>query len=386
MKTTNFSLAVVFVATAFISCQKPDQIKAPTGPTFNIDLFEQNLINAVNWNNDSPIAWAYTINKNGILQRSDEFGDARNAADGQKDFTLNTEINVASITKFYTACAAMKLIYANGLTIDSKIEPYLPNSWNRGPGVDELTFADLLTHTSGLNSINSNFDSTLTYSGLRACINTGVINPKTRSYLNVNFALFRVLIPSLWDELGTNPGTINIESDPSTQITYLLYMQQNVFGPAGLSFVNCSSEPRTDATMYYNVNDGNGTGGAYYGSWSDMAGGGGYFMTPLEMAAVNAYYEHSENILPNNLKQIMKDNRIGFSRVSSLETRGNYYSHGGSISNTAGQGVLGQIAMFPINGIDCVVIMNTQGVTFNDDTGNNSLRNAIYQAYNEAWE
>jgi D-alanyl-D-alanine carboxypeptidase len=354
-------------------------------PSFDIDLFETNLRNNINWDSNSPIGWAYTISSNGNLSKSAAFGQARLPADNNSmNFTVNKKINVASITKFYTAIAAMQLIYANNMTINSNIEPWLPDSWIRGPGVNSLTFLDLLTHTSGLQSINSNFGTTLSYEGLQACIQTGVVNPKTRAYLNVNFALFRVLIPSLWSALP-NPPAIDIENDNNTQFMYLLYMQQNIFDPLDLPLVGTTPEARQISTLYYNVDDSQtGANGTFYSSWNHISGGGGYFMTAMEMAKVNSYFEHTEVLLPENLKQIMRNNRIGFSLSHSFETHGNYYSHSGSISNTANQGVMGIIAFFP-GGIDCVVIMNTQGVTFNDPQGNNSLRTAIYKAYNDAW-
>jgi CubicO group peptidase (beta-lactamase class C family) len=383
------AIALLAVGTA---CKKDK--KAPPGPTFNIDVFEQNLINYVNWNNDKPIAWAYTISQNGTLKKSQAFGSARLPVDGYKKFTLNKEINVASISKFYTAIAALQLIEANNLTTDDNIEPWLPASWQRGPGVDNtlngLTFKDLLKHTSGLNSINSSFDSTLSYSGLRACIQTGVVNAQTRSYLNVNFALFRVLIPSLWSALPNAPA-IDIESDANTQFMYLLYMQENIFDLCGLTLVGCTPEARADATLYYNVNDSvNNQAGSFYSGWNNKAGGGGYFMTPIEMAAVNAYFEHTELLLPKTMRDHMKEHRMGFNNTPNAiyEQRGKVYGKNGSIGTggAQSQGVLGANAIWPTTGIDCVVIMNTQGVTFNDPSGNNSLDLLIYQAYLDAWE
>ena len=243
-------------------------------------------------------------------------------------------------------------------------------------------------HRSGLSSVNSNFDSTLSYSGLQACIQTGVISPKTRNYLNVNFALFRVLIPSLWSALP-NPPAINIENDANTQFMYLLYMQYNIFDPLNLPLVGCFPEDRQTSTLYYNVNDSiNGNSGSYYGDWNPICGGGGYFMTTREMAKVNAYFEHTQLLLNNDVKKVMKDNYIGFEEGSTMELHGKYYGKGGSISNgnPANQGVRTEIVIFPFNGVDCVVVMNCQGNTVNDPNGNNSLRAAIYQAYNDAWD
>ncbi|MFY0644850.1 MAG: serine hydrolase [Bacteroidia bacterium] len=380
-----FSCLSIFT---FNSCQEDDQLgKADNSPKFNLDLFEQNIIDYINWNNDQPIAWAYTINMDGWLERSDAFGDARQVADGQLDFTLNKEINIASVSKFYTAVAALKLLDANNLTIDSKIAPWLPNDWVQGPGVDELEFKDLLGHRSGLNSINSNFDSTLSYSGLESCISDGVLLITNYRYLNVNFALFRVLIPSLWSAVQGSPQTIDITSSANCQIMFLWYMQQELFSPIGLTYINCSPEDRQEATLYYNVNDNNQTSGTYYTSWSHRSGGGGYFMTTMEMARFNAYYEHTETILSKELRDIMKDNRFGMDRSSNLETHGSYYAKNGSISNSGnGQGVISYIAMFPINGVDIVINMNTQGVTFNDPSANNFIGTAMYRAYNDAWE
>lgn len=373
---------LVITITLFSSCEEELGLINP-GPTFNMDKFEQNLINAVNAGGDSPVAWAYTISQNGTLARSKAFGNARISIDGQMGFTLNKEINIASISKFYTAIAAMQLLDVNGLTIDSKIISWLPASWVKGPGVNNLTFKDLLKHQSGLQSINSNFDSTLSYSGLQSCIQTGVVNAKTRNYLNVNFALFRVLIPSLWSALPGSPA-INIENDANTQFMYLLYMQENIFDRLDLPLVGCMPEDRQSSTLYYNVNDPAGNNaGAYYGEWNSKSGGGGYFMTPLEMAKVNAYFEHTEVLISKELRDIMKEHRIGMdSQVASIEEYGKYYGKNGSISNGAGQGVLGQIAIFPYNGVDCVVIMNTQGVTLQ----NNTIGLMIYNAYNDAWE
>lgn len=365
-------------------CSKKE-INAPE--RFDIDAFEQNLIDYVNWGNDQPIGWAYTISQQGQLKRSNAYGLARLPIDGQQDFTVNKEINVASISKFYTAIAALQLIEANGLTIDSKIASWLPASWTKGPGVNNLTFKDLLKHESGLQSTNSNFDNTLGYEGLKTCIQTGVVNAKTRNYLNVNFALFRVLIPSLWKPLSDN--AIDVENDANTQFMYLLYLQENIFDRIDLPLVGCTPEAWEDATLYYNVNDfASNTAGVYYSSWNNKCGGGGYFMSPMEMAKVNAYFEHTDVLLSNDMKQVMKTHRLGLDSApsASLEIHGKYYGKNGSISNGNGQGILGQIAMFPINGVDCVVIMNTQGVTLRDDNNNNSLSRMIYKAYNDAWK
>lgn len=381
-------LFLIYLFASFFSCEVEDSFNdlQTNVPVFDINVFEENIIDYVESGGDSPIGWAYTISKNGNLQRSNAFGKARNSADGTLDFTLNKEINVASVSKFYTAIAVMQLLEANDLTIEDNIADWLPESWVKGPGVNGLSFKDLLKHESGLQSTNNNFDTTLGYQGLRNCIQTGVVNAKTRTYLNVNFALYRVLIPSLWSNLEGSP-VIDIENDANTQFMYLLYMQQNIFDRLSLPLVGCFPESRDISTLYYNVNDGSNNGGVYYGDWNNKSGGGGYFMTTLEMSKVNAYFEHTEVLVNKDQRDLMKLHRLGMDVADPAdEIHGNYYGKAGSIGTssdpTVSQGVRTQIVMFPGTGVDCVVVMNSQGVTLE---GTNSLRQMIYNAYNDAW-
>ncbi len=372
------------------SCETDDSITdiQTNSPVFNLDLFEQNVINYVNAGGNTPVGWSYTISVNGQLNRSNAYGQARTSVDGALDFSLNKEINVASISKFYTAIAVMQLLEANNLTIEDKIAEWLPSSWPQGPGVSELRFKDLLTHRSGLESTNTNFNTTLGYQGLAVCIRTGAINSKNYRYRNVNFALFRVLIPSLWSAVDTT-NAIDIENDINTQFMYLLYMQENIFDKLSLPLVGCVPEDSNIATLYYNVNaPSNTTTGEFYGSWNHIAGGGGYFMTPIEMAKVIAFFEHTEVLVTEDQRDVMKLHRIGMDRANPTnEIHGNYYGKNGSIGTsddpTISKGVLTQMVMFPINGVDCTVVMNCQGVILNN---NANLKQMIYEAYNDAWE
>jgi len=111
-------------------------------------------------------------------------------------------------------------------------------------------------------------------------------------------------------------------------------------------------------------------------------------MSIMEMARVLAYFEHTEVLVSEEQRDIMKLNRFGMDLEDAAdEKHGSYYGKNGSIGNnddsSLSQGVLTQMVMFPHNGIDCVVVMNCQGMTFKDG---NSLRQIIYDAYNDAWE
>ena len=378
---------------AFISCETDDisNTLETNSPIFNLDKFEQNILDYVN-TSDSPIGWGYAINTNGQLARSNAFGKARTAIDGNVDFTLNKEINVASVSKFYTAIAAMQLLKANNLTLDDPVTDWLPESWEQGTKMDELSFKDLLKHESGFDSNNNNVTDELSYNGLRNVVENGSVLPKERDYLNVNFALFRILIPSLWKALPQGPTWIDIEDDLSTQLAFQNYLQLAIFDPLALKDVTCQQEDRSIRTLYYNINDntlGSTRKGKDYGDWRYRAGGSGYHMSILEMAKVNAFFENTEVLVSSEQRDLMKQHRIGMERKSnSLEIHGDYYGKGGSLrtssSPTEMQGVLTQIALFPNSNVECVVAINTRAVTLHQNV--DLLQTMIYQAFNDAWE
>ncbi len=369
-------------------------VTGPDLPQFNLDLFEQNLIDYVNWSNDSPIGWAYAITQNGQLAKSGAFGNAVSEPDGtMAAMTINKEINIASVTKFYTAIVVMQLLEELNLTIHSLIGPYLPDSWNLGPNMDSMTFAHLLRHESGLDTGNTDFDNTLSYAGIKQAVNDGVSipPPDQADYDNINFAIFRILIPSLQNNLPNAP-LANLDSDQTTQGVYRSYMQKALFDKINLSNIDFTEE-NNNPTRYYNINDiSNAISGTNYGDWDHIAGGGGYYMTVIEMAAVNAFFEHSNLIVSDEARTIIKENYLGLDSYfngDSRELHGKYYGKNGSIANSSdvnvAQGVLTQIQMFPINGIEIVVMVNTRAVNYK--TGfDGFLRSSIKDAYNDAYE
>lgn len=366
------------------ACKKKVDDKKSNGPEFNLDKFDTEL--KASMSPAGSIGWGYVIVKDGLFAKGAAFGKARNNADGNLKFTLNKKINIASVSKWLTAIAAMQLLERRGLTINDKIITWLPPAWTTGPGVNNLTFGQLLGHTSGLSSANTQFATTLGWAGLRRMIDTGVTQPTTYNYLNANFALFRILIPSLWKGLDDAPAISGVLDSATTENVYIQYMQEHVFEPIGLTGIDCEPEARGVETLYYRTSDLEIGNGVFYNSWKSICGGGGYFITTMELARVLAYYRHTETIISKESRKVMEDNRFGYNRADGTrQIHGSYFAKNGSISTASvnGQGVLAEIACLP-NGIEVVVVFNTQGMIFAG--AQTSSENAIFDAYNKAWE
>jgi len=102
---------------------------------------------------DTTFGWQYAIGQHGKLAANDSRGTARSkkdAGDHSQPMTATTRYDVASVTKNITAVATMKLLRALKLPVDSPVGPWLPADWPRGEGYATLTFANLLSHTSGI--------------------------------------------------------------------------------------------------------------------------------------------------------------------------------------------------------------------------------------------
>ena len=127
---------------------------------------------------------------------------------------------VGSMSKTITAATVVPLLSAlNGsypkLSVESKISPFLPSSWKRGPNVDQITFRMLLTHTSGLP--NAAWD----YAGLKALIEAGVpaLLPAPPAYSNSGYCLLRVIIPFLSMSAAMKK---KVEKDPNVNLPKFL--------------------------------------------------------------------------------------------------------------------------------------------------------------------
>jgi len=174
--------------------------------------------------NQHAVGYTYLILDHGLVVAQKTFGLAHTDADPPAvAFSSAYRMNIASVTKTLTAVAALKLLAARHMSIDTPIYSYLPRSWILGQNVKTITFRALLTHTSG---IRSSHDLATSYDDLRTLIAQGInLSDQVYHYQNQNFALFRILIPYLngFDDTGI------ADLGAATSQRYLEYMNR-VYG------------------------------------------------------------------------------------------------------------------------------------------------------------
>ena len=387
------SILALIAITIYSSCKKEALPVKSNAKVFSLTQFRTNLQTGIlNSAATQPRGYSFVINKDGVWVDTTSFGSASvNAAGGSfNKMHVNQEINIASVTKAFTAVAVFQLIKSmgNGVTVKSKIGEWLPTYWNAKQAIRDITFEQLMTHSSGLTESSTGYDS------LKATVARGLDNPAKPFdvYANINFALFRAMIPYMRDKAGAIakenamlPGNpTGFETWLSQQ--YLDYMQQKVFSPIGLSSVTCSPAP--NSAQAFSETNGVGLASATLVDWTNTCGGGGYFMSVMEMARVMAFLSHSYTLLDQEQRKLMDDNFMGWDNEDSpMTVAGQAFGKDGALwwdSNNSGvqdngdAGLQTFVIKFP-NSVELSLVINSIPGNYR------SISTMVTTAYNNAW-
>lgn len=352
-----------------VSCEEEELGMANPGPAFDIDLFEQNIKDALT---NHSVGFAYAINQNGLLQREGAVGKARTAADGNVDMTVNTPINIASVSKTITTVAALRVLQDNpNVDLDDEIAPYLPLTWKLGPGMDEVTFEELLSHTSGIEFSGGKEDQS--YVNLREIVEKGVTGPKTYKYSNVGISLFRILIPNLQDEYSAP-----VDVTPAQRFAYIYwsYVMNEIFDP--MSLTKAYLDEPDNAAFLYSYPD-YGSNGIQTGNWSLYSAAGGWFLSAHELAKFMAHVRYNDGILSPQTRAIL-DEGLGWTEAVEGE-HGTYNAKGGALNygeTDPFEGVRTIIINYPYGVQAAVIVNSTEGQGYD-------LHATLRDAFDNAW-
>ena len=233
-------------------------------------------------------------------------GLARTAADPPKlAMGPNVMVNVASVGKMFTTIAVLKSLARHHLSIDSRIWPFLPPDWVKGPGIDTITFRELLTHRAGFRLDSDRVFAT--DNAAREQIRQGIqqIDKQVADYNNINFTIFRDMLPFM--EGVPDPGPA--ERGAAATRFFISYVQRQVFDPVGVKDATCAPV-RGAMLMYPPPYAGTARGSPASVGPSGCSGGGG-FMTPASMRRVLDGLI-SGSLLSGRQRQQMDDNCLGW--------------------------------------------------------------------------
>jgi CubicO group peptidase (beta-lactamase class C family) len=216
-------------------------------------------------------------------------------------------VNVLSVGKMFTTIAVLQSLARHHRSIDSRIWPFLPPDWVKGPGVGTITFRELLTHRAGFR-----LDSGLVFKtddAAREQIRQGIqqIDKQVADYNNINFTIFRDMLPFM--EGVPDPGPA-ARAAAATRF-FISYVQRQVFDPVGVKDATCA--PVRDAMlMFMYPPPYAGTARGSPASVGPSAcSGGGWFMTPASMRRVLEGLI-SGSLLSGRQRQQMDDNCLGW--------------------------------------------------------------------------
>lgn len=233
-------------------------------------------------------------------------GAARTAADPPRlAMGPDVMVNVASVGKMFTTIAVLKSLARHHLSIDSRIWPFLPPDWVKGPGIDTITFRELLTHRAGFRLDSGRVFET--DNAAREQVRQGIqqIDKQVADYNNINFTIFRDMLPFM--EGVPDPGPA-ARAAAATRF-FIGYVQRQVFDPVGVKDATCAPV-RGAMLMYLPPNAGTRPGKpAQVGP--SACSGGGWFMTPASMRRVLDGLI-SGSLLSGRQRQQMDDNCLGW--------------------------------------------------------------------------
>ena len=296
------------------------------------------------------VGFSYAINHKGALERAGGWGDAQRVAAGgaARPMTENTRIHLASVSKTVNAIFFLTMLHKlqdfpmyKYLSLDSPVSPWLPEDWVQGKGFagqDGVTFRQILMHESGLKQMfdamseadRANWGND--WDGLEFVVANGAMPGSPRAYKNANAALFRILIPEIYEPLLLLTEVGKDDVGPM----YVSMLNTWVLDNIGIEErVDCRFRRGEDYAMYYDF-DGPSDAGYIFDRADESCGGhAGLQMSALEVAQLLAYARHSDVLLGEAEKEALHQDALGFYErettgdmsTARLMKRGDWYHY-----------------------------------------------------------
>jgi hypothetical protein len=305
--------------------------------TIDWDAFSREIELRVGGRGLNTVGYAFAIARHGAILRSGAGGDRRLSQDGGRlPFTTHTQAQTASTAKTINAAAIIKALYDRGLTVDTKVGPFLPSCWERGKDVATLTFRQILSHTSGLPKAGSACNFGDGYKCLLEMIQKGRIATKAYTYNTHAYDLLRFLVPMVVDRAGTmgefelfkcknTSGILNRKVSEK----FVRYVFGEILDPVG---AEASFYPSGDFSYNYDEDNRQLKGDRPRQDFFMRAGSGKLTISVLDYIRFLSALDRGL-IIPKGLVEMMKgpsdSNRLGFDSVRNGDAGAYHRKTGG---------------------------------------------------------
>jgi hypothetical protein len=289
------------------------------------------------------------------------FGGQARTGSNPPSLAMSSDLvtDIASVSKTMTAVAILQLLAKAGQTIDTKISPYIYPDWKQGSNISQLTFKNLLTHSSGFAQLPQNAcGNDITYSALKTIVAGGVqaSNIGQPSYGNCNFALLRELMPALSGQ-SLNHVPDGSQRAQKSSIQYINYMNTHVFQPVGVRASQCKPPSGSNDILSY-TNPAGSTSGTDWGDWSLQCGSGGWVLSADDIFRVVNDIATGNTLLTSAERKQMLSNCLGWDCAVRSDCPNPYACKNGDLNNGGGIAVWTYAGILKCN-VPVVVVVNS---------------------------
>ena len=300
------------------------------------------------------VGYSLQLRRYGRTLLDQEWNWAQTPTDAYVPWTSGVKMHVASVSKLITAMALTKLLDSRGISPDAAIAPWLPAYWQKGPGVERITFRQLLTHTSGLVFLDEKQPGPSDFQFMKNQIAMGA-NGKL-VYRNMNYGLCRILIATIDGAIPFklfNSDLTDAFWDITTIRAYARYVQENVFNPVGVTAAFTHDEQDALAYPFPAVAPGWNSG-----DLSTMSGCAAWHLSVDDLMIVMAAFRRRSLIVDPSVAQKMLDRQFGLDLKKDTPL-GRIYAKGGFWSFKNGEFVEQTNAFFLPKGMELVILANS---------------------------
>jgi CubicO group peptidase (beta-lactamase class C family) len=288
----------------------------------------------------SAVGYAWKVARNGKVEGEGIHHNRAAQDPPSTNWSLDTRISLASVSKEVTAVATLHLLDATGHNVDQPFYPFIASKvGDVNAGVKTVTIRNLLTMQSGMvvdGSLNGDLWPFLSSYLQQPLVGTPGVTP---AYSNTNFTILQGLINELSGQ------------------DYVSYVTQKILVPMGVdpAVFNANPDPSGTATLTYSGATDT-RNGQYWGHF-DFTAPGGWIASANELLKFLIGVRANIVLSAATTDKMFKES-LGWYTYNG--TYGTYYHHNGGLGNgaTPSQG-LNTGAIHFAEGYDAVLLINS---------------------------